>query len=74
MESEVFGWSRIAKNTRSGRRIFCPTLEVQLNHFFLHHTPKLGIPDEMVQFLSKLSLKQRMCTTISVDCELLQNS
>jgi len=26
---------------------------------FLHHTPKLGIPIEMVQFLLKLLLKQR---------------
>jgi len=32
---------------------FCPTPDVQLNHF-LHHTPKLGIPVEMVQFLLKL--------------------
>jgi len=49
-ESEVFGWSRI----------FCPTLTpgAQLDHF-VHHTPKLGIPVEMVQFLLKLLLKQR---------------
>jgi len=26
---------------------------------FLHHTPKLGIPVEMVQFILKLLLKQR---------------
>jgi len=35
-----------------------PTPDVQLDHF-LHHTPKLGIPVEMVQFLLKLLLKQR---------------
>ena len=64
--SEVFGWcrSRIPDNSRSSSlcrsRIFCPTPtpEVQLDHF-LHHTPKLGIPVEMVQFLLKLLLKQR---------------
>jgi len=41
--------------------MFCPTLslEVQLDHF-LHHTPKLGIPVEMVQYLFKLLLKQRI--------------
>jgi len=31
-----------------------------LDHF-LHHTPKLGIPVEMVQFLLKLLLKQISC-------------
>jgi len=36
---------------------FCPTPDVQLDHF-LHHTLKLGIPVEMVQFLLKLLLKQ----------------
>ena len=30
---------------------------VEVGHF-LHHTPKLGIPVEMVQFLLKLFLKQ----------------
>ena len=40
-ESEVFEWSR--------NRIFCPTPDAQLDHF-LHHTPKLVIPVEMVQF------------------------
>jgi len=40
--------------------MFCPRLVVQLDHF-LHHTPKLGIPVEMVQFLSKLLLKQISC-------------
>ena len=41
-----------------GVGIFCPTPDVQLDHF-LHHTPKLGIPVEMVQFLLELLLKQR---------------
>ena len=57
MESEVFGWSRsrIPNETGSRSRIFCPTptQDVQFDHFF-HHTPKLGIPIEMVQFLLKL--------------------
>jgi len=36
----------------------------------LHHTPKLGIPVKLVQFLMKLLLKQRilLCTTISTEC------
>jgi len=54
---KVFEWSRIPNNTRS--RIFCPTPEIQINHF-LHHTPKLGTPVEMIQFLLKLLLKQRI--------------
>jgi len=43
-----------------GVGFFCTTTtpDVQLDHF-LHHTPKLGIPVEMVQFLLKLLLKQR---------------
>jgi len=57
-ESEVFGWSRIPNNTRSWSRIFCPAPDVQMDHF-LHHTPKLVIPVEVVQFLLKLWLKQR---------------
>ena len=36
-----------------------PTPDVQLDHF-LHRTPKLRIPVEMVQFLLKLWLKQRL--------------
>ena len=32
---------------------FCPTPDVQLDDF-LQHTPKTGIPVEMVQFLLKL--------------------
>ena len=44
---EVFGWSRIPNNTRSQSQIFCPTPDVQLDHF-LHHTTKLGIPVETV--------------------------
>jgi len=47
-------------NTGSRNRIFCPTPDVQLDHF-LHHNPKLGIPVEMVQFLLKLLLKQISC-------------
>jgi len=44
-----------------GVRFVCstPTPDVQLDHF-LHHTPKLGIPIEMVEFLMKLLLKQRI--------------
>ena len=38
---------------------FRPTPDVQLDQF-LHHTLKLGIPVEMVQFLLKLLLKQRL--------------
>jgi len=34
--------------------------DVQLDHF-LHHTPKLGIPVEMLQFLLKFLLKQISC-------------
>jgi len=41
-----------------GVGFFCPTPNVQVD-YFLHHTPKLGIPVEMVQFLLKLLLKQR---------------
>jgi len=37
---------------------FCLTPDAQLDHF-LHHSPKLGIPVEMVQFLLKLLLNQR---------------
>jgi len=53
--------SQIPKNTGRRSRIFCPTPtpEVQLDHF-LHHTLKLRIPVEMVQFLLKLLLKQRI--------------
>ena len=50
-EWEVFGWSRIPNNTGSRSRIFCQILDVKLVHF-LHHSPKLGIPVEMVQFIS----------------------
>jgi len=35
-----------------------PTPDDQLD-YFLHHTPNLGIPVEMVQFILKFSLKQR---------------
>ena len=40
-----------------GVGFFCPTPDVQLDHF-LHNTSKLGISLEMVQFLLKLLLKQ----------------
>jgi len=39
-ESELFGWSRIPKNT--GSLTLCQIPDVQLNQF-LNHTPKLGI-------------------------------
>ena len=40
-----------------GVGFFCPTPDVQLDHF-LHHTPELGIPVEMAQFL----LEQISCS------------
>jgi len=43
-----------------GVDFFVLTLDVQLDHF-VHHTCKLGIPVEMVQFLLKLLLKQISC-------------
>jgi len=62
-KSQVFEWSRIPNNTRSMNRsqIFCPTspTKIELDRF-VHHTSKLGIPVEMVQFLLKLVLKQRI--------------
>jgi len=60
-ESEVFGWSRsrISNNTGSRSRIFLSDCDSgRPVGSFLDHTPKLGIPVEMVQFLSKLLLKQ----------------
>jgi len=53
-ESEVFGWSRsrIPNNTWSWSRIFSSDSESPIA-LFLHKTPKLGIPIEMVQFLLK---------------------
>jgi len=63
-ESYVFGWSRsrIPNNTGNRSRIFfpTPTANVRLDHF-LHYTPKLGIPVEILQFLLKLLLKQISC-------------
>ena len=41
-----------------GVGFFCPTPDAQLDHF-PHHTSKLGIPVEMVQFLLKLLLNKR---------------
>jgi len=43
--------------TTLGVEFFCPTPDVQSDHF-LHHTPKFGILVEMVEFLLKLLLKQ----------------
>jgi len=34
-ESEVFGWSRIRNNTGSRSRIFSPSPDVQLDHFYV---------------------------------------
>ena len=69
-ESEVFGWSRsqIRNNTGSWSRIFCPSPDVQSDHF-LHHTPELRIPVEMVQFLLNLCWIRYflLCTTIFID-------
>ena len=69
-ESEIFGWSRsrIPDNTGSRSRFFCrtPTPDVQFDHFS-HHTPKLGIPVEMVQFPLKLLLKQRFLAVVYHD-------
>jgi len=56
-ESEVFGWSHIP-NTRS--RVFCPTPEVQLDHF-THHTSMFGIPVEMMQFLWNFVETDKSC-------------
>jgi len=61
-ESEVFGWNRSTITTPwIGVGFFCPTPtpEIELNHF-LYHTPNLGIPLEMVQFLLKPLLKQKI--------------
>jgi len=41
-----------------GVGFFSRTPDPQLDHF-LHHTPKMAIPVEMVKFLMKLLLKQR---------------
>ena len=46
MESESDFFIRLPKSSRI---------------IFLHHTPQLGIPVEMVQFLTKLLLKQNSC-------------
>jgi len=60
-KSEVSVWSRIPNNTRGGSRIFLSDTDSVISiASFLHHTLKLGIPVEMVQFLMKLLLKQRI--------------
>jgi len=49
-----------------GVGFFCPTPEVQLDHF-LHHSPKLGIRVEMAQFLLNfVETDFLLCTTISI--------
>ena len=48
----------VAYNYEKSSFFFCPTPDAQLDHF-LHHTPKLGSPIEMVRSLLKLLLKQR---------------
>jgi len=54
-----------------------PTPDVQLDSF-LHHSPKLGIPVEMVQFLLKLLLKQSSCNVprfpLSASCYKIADS
>ena len=55
-------WTPLACDSRiqdCGVGFFCLTPKVQLNHV-LHHTPKLGISVEMVQFLLELSFEQRI--------------
>ena len=46
-----------------GVGFFCPTPQVQLDHFS-HHTLKLGIPVEIVQFLLKLLFQQISCCAL----------
>ena len=58
-ESEVFGRSWIPNNTRSWSQTFLFESGSSIGSFS-HHTPKLGIPVEMVQFLVKILLKQRI--------------
>jgi len=52
------GNTKIRVAESEGCRIFCPTPDVQLDHF-LYHTPKLAFTVEMVQFRLKLLLKHR---------------
>jgi len=43
-ESEVFGWSRIPKNTKGGVGFFHPTATPEIQRkYFLTSTPTLGI-------------------------------
>ena len=46
-----------------GVGFFCPIPQVQLDHFS-HHTLKLGIPVEIVQFLLKLLFQQISCCAL----------
>jgi len=61
-ESEVFGWSRCRNpnnaRSRSRSRNVLSDSGSPIDLFF-HHTSKLGIPIEMVQFRLKI-LKQRI--------------
>ena len=49
-----------------GVGFFCPTPDVHLDQF-LHHTPKMGIPVEMVvSFETFVETDCLLCTTISI--------
>ena len=58
-ESEFFGWTGIPNNTEDRSRIFCPTPDLQLD--FLNHTPKMGIPVEMVVSLETFVEREISC-------------
>jgi len=62
-ESRFLGGVGFLTTLRVGAGRFCPTPtpDVELDHF-LHHTPKMGIPDEMAEFLFKLLFKHRFFT------------
>ena len=72
-ESDVFGGVGFLTTVGVGVVFFCPTStpEVQLD-YFLHHTPTLGIPVEMVQFHIKLAETENSCCVprfpFSVSC------
>ena len=66
-ELEVLGGVRFLTTLGAGVRFFCPTPGVELDHF-LYHTPKLGIPIEMVQFVwNFVETDFLLCTTISTN-------
>ena len=58
VELEVWVWLLVLLGIWVG--IFCPTPDVQMD-LLLYHTPKLGIPVEMGQFLLKFLLEQISC-------------